>query len=147
MPPTPEQLAREVAEPRSHSREDWFARRSATMASGRIDWSAVADFGQVSDMTIAVRLGISQASVWNERTRRGIPAFVQPSTVALTARPALGGQGARFNGAVVAMTPVAPLAELPSLTRETGVLAALADLEPDARTRVLAYAQSKWGTP
>lgn len=136
-PPSPEVWPR--------SREDWLARRSATMASGRIDWSGVTDFGQVPDTTIARRLGISQATVWNERTRRGIPAFVPSRAVAATARPSLGGMGERpFGGAVVTMTPVAPLAELSSLTRETGVLAALADLDDAARERVLSYAVAKW---
>lgn len=38
----------------------------------RIDWDAVSDLGKVPDWQIAQRLGVTPASVWQARRRRGI---------------------------------------------------------------------------
>lgn len=52
----------------------------------RIDWDAQ-PLGQLPDMQLARRLGVSHQAVWIQRTRRRIPVFVRGTAIDWDAQP------------------------------------------------------------
>lgn len=109
-------------------------------APSAIDWDSIPDLLTAPVAELAARLGVKVTTVSGARYRRAHREWKarkdQERAVAGLARPV----------ATHTLDPAPTAAPFDDYARERGVIAAIADLDPDARARVLAYCTALWPT-